>query len=362
MAMSRLVCVGDYEQYAEHNLPNAVRQYFNSGANYEQTYADNVAAFKRYRFRPRYMRDMSERNLTTSLLGHDVTSPIGVSPMSMCRLAHPDGEVALAKACESEGSCFCLSMAATSSVEEVGQAAPGCTRWFQVHVLKDRDMMRRMVQRAQRAGFTALVLTVDCAVHGKRYKDLRNQFSLPPHLKLSNFEEELKRAKSVVATGQSKEEWGRFVNQAFSPAHTWQDIQWLKSVSHLPVVAKGVVTAWDALEAVQHGADAVWVSNHGGRELDCLPATIDALTEVCQAVGDKTEVYLDGGVRSGLDILKALSRGARAVYCGRPALWGLAKDGEAGTSDVLQILKEELSVGMALAGIHTYLKTTATCS
>ncbi|XP_076464465.1 2-Hydroxyacid oxidase 1-like [Babylonia areolata] len=349
--MSRFVCVGDYEEFAEKSLPKWVRDYFNSGANYEQTYADNVAAFSRYKFRPKYMVDVSERQTSTTVLGQKVDSPIGVSPMAMCRLAHPDGEIGLAKACEAEGLCFTLSMCASASVEEVGQAAPDCTRWFQVHVLHDRQMMQRMITRAERAGFTALALTVDCAVHGRRHKEKRNQFSMPPHLKLGNFEEEIKRMQSVISIEKSSQDWGRFVNQAFSSAHTWQDIQWLKSISPLPVVAKGVLTGTDAVTALNHGADAIWVSNHGGRELDCLPATMDALGEVCEAVKGQAEVYLDGGVRSGLDVLKALARGARAVFCGRPTLWGLAHDGQQGAQHVLKILKEELDIGMALAGV-----------
>ncbi|XP_076464837.1 2-Hydroxyacid oxidase 1-like [Babylonia areolata] len=349
--MSRLVCVADYEEFAEKSLPKSVLGYFNSGAFYEQTYADNVAAFRRYKFRPKYMVDVSERQTSTTVLGQKVDSPIGVCPMGMCRLAHPDGEIGLAKACEAEGLCFTLSMSASASVEEVGQAAPDSTRWFQVHMLRDRQMMQRMITRAERAGFTALALTVDCPVHAVRYREEWNQFSTPSHLIPSMFEDELKRMRSVSSTGKSSKDWCGFVNAAFSPAHTWQDIQWLKSISPLPVVAKGVMTGTDAVTALNHGADAIWVSNHGGRELDCLPATMDALGEVCEAVKGQAEVYLDGGVRSGLDVLKALARGARAVFCGRPTLWGLAHNGQQGAQHLLKILKEELDVGMALAGV-----------
>ncbi|KAL8611134.1 hypothetical protein ACOMHN_064424 [Nucella lapillus] len=349
--MSQFVCVADYERYAEATLPRMVREYFNSGATYEHTYHDNVEAFKRYKFRPQYMRDVSELQMCTSLLGQKVSSPLGVSPMAMCRLAHPDGEVALAKACQEEQACCTLSMTASASVEEIGQQAPGCTRWFQVHVLRDRQLMQRMIARAERAGFKAVVLTVDCPVHGRRYKDMRNQFSLPPHLNVANFEEELKRTQSVISTEKSRDRWGQFIDQAFSPAHTWEDVQWLKSVTPLPIVAKGVLTGSDAVLALKHGADAIWVSNHGGRELDYLPATMDAVGEVCEAVQGQTEVYVDGGVRSGLDVLKALSRGARAVFCGRPAMWGLTHSGQKGAQHVLNILREELSNAMGLAGV-----------
>ncbi|XP_046575605.1 hydroxyacid oxidase 1-like [Haliotis rubra] len=342
------VCVEDIKKIAEEKLSKSARVYYNSGANYENTYKDNRKAFGRYKIRPKYMRDVSNRSMATTILGHRVDCPIGVSPVAMCRLAHPDGEVAVARACAKLGRCFILSTMATAGLEEIGEMAPDCLRWFQIHILRDRNLLVQLVQRAERAGFTALVLTVDCPVYGRRHAEMRNDFNLPSTYKPGVLE----GLRSRAGMSEEEREAGltKFLNNLFTSAATWDDLRWLKTITKLPVVAKGITTGEGAREALRAGADAILVSNHGGRELDCVAATIDALPEVVEAVGDRCEVYLDGGVRSGLDALKAIAMGARAVFVGRPILWGLAHAGEEGAEKVLQILGDELSTDMALAG------------
>ncbi|XP_067680143.1 2-Hydroxyacid oxidase 1-like [Haliotis asinina] len=345
---TKLVCVEDFKKIAEANLSKYVREYYNSGANYEDTYGDNTAAFGRYKIRPKYMRDVSSRSMATTILGQRVDCPIGVSPVAMCRLAHPDGEVAVARACARLGRCFTLSTSATAGLEEIGEKVPDCLRWFQIHIITDRNMLIQLVRKAERAGYTALALTVDCHVHGRRHAEMRNHFTLPAPYKLGVLEG--LKSRDGMTEEEREGGWSKFVNSLFCSSATWEDLRWLKTITRLPVVAKGIVTGEGAREAVEAGADAVWVSNHGGRELDCVPATIDALREVVVAVRDRCEVYLDGGVRSGLDALKAIAMGARAVFVGRPILWGLTHAGEEGAKRVLQILGDELNTGMALAG------------
>ncbi|XP_046339316.2 2-Hydroxyacid oxidase 1-like [Haliotis rufescens] len=342
------VCVEDFQKIAEAKLSKSVREYYNSGANYENTYKDNRKAFGRYKIRPKYMRDVSNRSMATTILGQRVDCPIGVSPVAMCRLAHPDGEVAVARACAKLGRCFMLSTMATAGLDEIEEKAADCLRWFQIHIQTDRDLQIQLVQNAERAGFKALALTVDCQVYGRRHAEMRSGFILPAKHKLGVLEGLKSR------TGMSDEErkggWSNFLNNFFSSSATWDDLRWLKTITKLPVIAKGVITGEGAREALAAGADAIVVSNHGGRELDCVPATMDALREVVEVVGDRCEIYLDGGVRSGLDALKAIAMGARAVFVGRPILWGLAHAGGEGAEKVLQILGDELNTGMALAG------------
>ncbi|XP_071081055.1 2-Hydroxyacid oxidase 1-like [Haliotis cracherodii] len=342
------VCIEDFKKIAEAKLSKYVREYYNSGANNEDTYRDNTDAFGRYKIRPKYMRDVSNRSMATTILGQRVDCPIGVSSVAMCRLAHPEGEVAVARACARLGRCFTLSTSATTGLEEIGEKVPDCLRWFQIHILSDRNMLTRLVRKAEDAGFSALALTVDSHVHGRRHAEMRNHFTLPAPYKLGVLEG--LKSRDGMSDEEREGGWSKFVNKLFSSSATWDDLRWLKTITKLPVIAKGIVTGEGAREAVEAGADAVWVSNHGGRELDCVPATMDALREVVEAVGDRCEVYLDGGVRSGLDALKAIAMGARAVFVGRPILWGLAHTGCEGAEKVLQILGDELNTGMALAG------------
>ncbi|KAL4623948.1 hydroxyacid oxidase 1 [Arapaima gigas] len=348
----RLVCVRDYEKKAKKTLPKAIFDYYFSGADEQQTLADNVAAFSRWRLYPRVLRDVSQVDLSVSILGQRLSMPVCVAATAMQRMAHPDGEMATARACRSVGTGMMLSSWATSTIEEVAEAAPDTVRWMQLYIYKDRNLTLSLVRRAEKAGYKAIFLTVDTPYLGRRRNDVRNRFKLPPHLRMANFE-------SPDLAFSSKEGYGEdsglavYVAQAIDPTLKWEDIAWLKKMTTLPVVLKGVLRAEDAKEALKYGVDGILVSNHGARQLDGVPATIDTLPEIVEAVGGRAEVFLDGGVRRGTDILKALALGAKAVFVGRPILWGLACEGEKGVCEVLQLLKDELHLAVALAGCQS---------
>ncbi|XP_036398962.1 hydroxyacid oxidase 1 [Megalops cyprinoides] len=346
------VSVHDYEQEAKRILPKAVFDYYFSGADEQETLADNVAAFSRWRLFPRVLRDVSRLDLSVSVLGQQLSMPVCVAATAMQRMAHPDGETATMRACSSAGTGMMLSSWATSTIEEVAEAAPDSVRWMQLYIYKDRDLTLSLVRRAEKAGYKGIFVTVDTPYLGRRRNDVRNRFKLPSHLRLANF-------ASPDLAFSSKEGYGDdsglavYVAQAIDPTLQWEHIAWLKSVTSLPVVLKGVMRAEDAVEALKYGVDGILVSNHGARQLDSVPATIDVLPEIVEAVGGRVEVFLDGGVRRGTDVLKALALGATAVFVGRPVLWGLACGGDKGVSDVLQLLREELHLALALAGCRS---------
>ncbi|KAE8600882.1 hypothetical protein XENTR_v10013437 [Xenopus tropicalis] len=275
--------------------------------------------------------------------------PICVGSTAMQRMAHPDGETATARACRAVGTGMMLSSWATSSIEEVAEAAPDSLRWMQLYIYKDRNLTKSLVQRAERSGYKAIFLTVDTPYLGRRLADVRNKFQLPPHLRMKNFDTEELAFSSKQGYGEDSG-LAVYVAQAIDPSINWNDIEWLRGITSLPIIVKGIVRADDAKEAVKRGVSAILVSNHGARQLDGVPATIDVLQEITEAVDGKVEVYLDGGIRKGTDVLKALALGARAVFVGRPALWGLAYQGEEGVKDVLNILMEEFRLAMSLAG------------
>ncbi|XP_071438264.1 2-Hydroxyacid oxidase 1 [Pithys albifrons albifrons] len=343
------VCIADFEEYARTFLPKSVYDYYRSGADDQETLAENVAAFSRWQLYPRVLRDVSVLDLSTSVLGHRVSMPVCVAATAMQRMAHADGETATARACQAVGTGMMLSSWATSSLEEVAAAAPGGLRWLQLYVYKDRAVTEGLVRRAERAGYRGIFLTADTPYLGRRIADVRNRFRLPPHLRLKNF------SSSALAFSPGKdfgEDSGLavYVAEAIDASVSWDDIRWLRALTSLPIVLKGILRADDAKEAVKIGVNGILVSNHGARQLDGVPATIDALPDIVEAVEGKVEVFLDGGVRKGTDVLKALALGARAVFIGRPLLWGLAYQGEEGAKEVLQMLKEEFRLAMALTG------------
>uniref|UniRef100_A0A0A9WWN9 (S)-2-hydroxy-acid oxidase n=1 Tax=Lygus hesperus TaxID=30085 RepID=A0A0A9WWN9_LYGHE len=339
-------CVSEFEQLAKSKLPKNWLDYYNSGACNETTLALNKSAFLKLRIKPRMLRDVSKLDTTTTILGKPVPIPIGVSPTAMQRLACPEGEVANIKAVSSTGSIYILSTLSTTSIEDVALAAPNTTKWFQLYIYKDRDITRNLVQRAEKAGFQALVLTVDAAVFGKRYADCKNKFSLPPHLELAN----LRGIAPSNFKGSDGSGLQSYVNSLFDSTLTWEDVKWLQGITKMPVILKGILTAEDALIAADLGIPAIVVSNHGGRQLDTCPASIEALPEIARAVGNRCELYLDGGIRYGTDIFKAIALGAKMVFVGRPAVWGLSCAGEDGVKKVLKILMEEFEQAMALSG------------
>ncbi|NXH27909.1 HAOX1 oxidase, partial [Myiagra hebetior] len=343
------VCIADFEEYAKTFLPKSVYDYYRSGADDQETLADNVAAFSRWKLYPRVLRDVSEMDLSTLVLGQRVSMPVCVAATAMQRMAHPHGETATARACQAVGTGMMLSSWATSSIEEVAEAAPAGLRWLQLYVYKDREVTESLVRRAERAGYRGIFVTADTPYLGRRLADVRNRFRLPPHLRLKNF------SSSDLAFSSGKdfgEDSGLavYVAEAIDASVHWQDIKWLRGLTSLPIVLKGILRADDAKEAVKIGVNGILVSNHGARQLDGVPATIDVLPEIVEAVEGKVEVFLDGGVRKGTDVLKALALGAKAVFIGRPLLWGLAYQGEEGAKEVLQMLKEEFRLAMALTG------------
>jgi 4-hydroxymandelate oxidase len=334
------------EDEARALLESGAFDYIAGGAEDEVTLADNVAAWKRLRLRPKILRDVSAVDTTTTLLGDPVASPIGIAPTAFHRLAHPDGEEASAQAADKAGALMVLSTRATASAADVRAAAPGALLWFQVYVLTDRGRTTRLVEAAVAQGCKALVLTADTPFLGRRLRDVRNRFVLPT---------DIGDASSSLTLEPGEE--GSLIDQ--DPSITFDDIGWLAETGKVPVVVKGVLRADDASRCIDAGAAGVWVSNHGGRQLDGAVATADALPEVVAAVGERAEVYVDGGVRHGSDVLKGLALGARAVFVGRPALWGLATGGSAGVARVLAALQHELAHAMSLAGAPTITDLTA---
>lgn len=330
----------DYERLAEEKLEAGAFGYYAGGAGDEWTLRENVEAFQRWVLRPRVLVDVGSVSTATTVLGTEISMPILVAPTAFHRLAHPDGELATARAADAAGTIMCLSTLATSTPADVASAAPDGGLWYQLYWHPDRGVTRDLVEQAAEARCKALVLTVDLPVLGGRERDLRTQFSLPPEL-VPAFTHSVPGAAEV-----GSEAIGLIVD----PRISWKDLEWLRSLSDLPLVVKGVLTAEDALLACEHGCDAIVVSNHGGRQLDRVPASLDALPEVVEAVGDRCEVLMDGGIRRGVDVVTALALGAKAVLTGRPVLWGLAVRGEEGVADVLEMLRAETEIALALLG------------
>ncbi|HEX2027321.1 MAG TPA: alpha-hydroxy acid oxidase [Nitriliruptorales bacterium] len=324
----------------------AAYDYYAGGADDELTLADNVAAWGRLRLRPHVLRDVSTVDTSTTVLGTPVRLPVLVAPTAYQRLAHDDGEAATARGAAAAGTVMVVSTLATVSLEEVAVAAPDAARWFQLYVRKDRGWSGELVARAAAAGYRALVFTVDLPVLGRRRRDEGHGFSLPEGMEMANIGQ---RLPSVEGSGIAA-----YATDELDPALTFDDIGWVKQRSGgLPVLVKGVLRGDDARDAVAAGADGVIVSNHGGRQLDGAVATADALHEVVDAVGAQAEVYVDGGIRRGTDVVRALALGARAVLVGRPVLWGLATGGDAGVRAVLEELGDQLQRALAMCGLTT---------
>ncbi len=335
------------ERQARERLDPAAYDYFAGGADDELTLAGNALAWESLRLRPHVLRDVASVSTATTVLGAPVSLPVLVAPIAYQRLAHPHGELATSAAAAAAGSLMIVSTQATTSLEAVAQAAPEAPRWFQLYVYRDRRIALDLVRRAARGGYLAIVLTVDVPVPGNRQRDKRNQFRLPPTMELANLApylegESVPSEVDVVGVGRR-----------FDPSLTLETIGWLSRESGLPVVVKGVLRGDDAVACVRAGAAAIVVSNHGGRQLDSAVATADALGEVVDAVAGRAEVYVDGGIRRGVDVVKALALGARAVLVGRPIAWGLCAGGAAGVGEVLDGFREELERGLALCGAPT---------
>ena len=326
--------VWDYERLAAERLEPGAHGYYAGGAGDELTLRDNVEAYRRWILRPRMLVDVETCTTATTVLGQEISMPLLVAPVAFQRIAHPDGEVGMARAALGADTIMCLSTLATSTPAEV--AATGAKRWFQLYVLRDEGITRELIAQARDCGFGALVLTIDAPVRGNRERDARSAFAVPEDITVAAF------GRGGITPKETFE--------MISPSLTWRDLERIAGEAGLPLLVKGVLTAEDAHLACEHGAAGIVVSNHGGRQLDSVAATIDALPEVVEAVDGRLEVLVDGGIRRGGDVVKALALGAQAVLAGRAPLWGLAAGGEAGARHVLELLREEIQLSLQLVG------------
>jgi 4-hydroxymandelate oxidase len=333
------VNVEEFEALARETLEKSVYDYYAGGAEDEITVAANREAFRRLFLKYRVLADVSRVDLSTELLGVPLAFPVILAPTALHRLAHPEGEKMTARAAAAAGTLMTLSTVSSVPLEEVAAAAPAGARWFQLYCNEDRADTERLVARAHRAGYRAIVLTVDAPILGRRERDVRNRFEVPAGL----------TAHPAARPRESGGQWA-LSSLIGQPALSWKDLAWLRSLSPMPLILKGIVRGDDAARAVDEGAAAVWVSNHGGRQLDTAIPTADALSEVVRAVAGQVPVIVDGGIRRGTDVLKALALGACAAAIGRPQLWGLASSGEEGVRLVLEMFREELALAMALSG------------
>lgn len=362
--------VRDYRELARRRLPRQLFDYVEGGAYEEATMAANLADLRRIRLRQRVLRDVSERKLGTTVLGEELSLPVVLAPVGAAGMLARRAEVQAARAAEGVGVPFCESTVSICSMEEVA-AATDCRLWYQLYVMRDRAFAEELMHRAHAVGCRVLVLTVDLAVVGARYRDVRNGIagSLPPAKQLRRGLDfalhpgwvrdvaikgrpltfgNLEQAVPEASTPDDFREW---VDAQFDPAVTWDDLAWVREHWSGPLVLKGILDPEDAREAVARGADAIVVSNHGGRQLDDVPSTITALPAIVDAVGDRVEVLVDGGIRSGLDVVKALALGARACLVGRPWAHAVAARGQQGVADALRILRAEMEVALALTGV-----------
>lgn len=353
-----LVTLADHELHARTQLDDNAWAYFSGGAADEISLHANRSAWDALPLWPRVLRPLAGGHTRVPLLGRTLAHPILLAPVAFQRLAHPDGELAMAYAAAALGAGVVLSTQASVSLESVAQAVlPDLGRgplWFQLYLQPDSGFTQALVQRAEAAGYEALVLTVDAPTSGVRDRERRAGFRLPPGVGPVNLAGLQAPAPSALGPGQSA-----LFDGLLHRAPTWDDIAWLQSITRLPVLLKGVLHPADARQAVSLGAAGLIVSNHGGRTLDTAPATATALPRVVQAVQGKAPVLVDGGIRRGTDVLKAMALGASAVLVGRPAVWGLANAGAAGVAHVLRLLRDELEVAMALTGCATLAEATS---
>ena len=374
--------IQDLRSICKRRLPVGVFGYIDGAAEDERTLQKNIAAYSEVAFKPRVLRDVDNIDLSTNVLGVSVPFPLIISPTGFTRIAHPLGEIAVARAAAREQVPFTLSTMATRSIEEIA-ALSACTQqntedqipvsarnWFQIYVWKDRGLLRELLHRVKQAGFEAIMITVDTAVLGRRERDVRRGFTLPPKIGIDTFFDGIKhpawtwgllsndpiRFANVVGSGiedgSTAITLADHVNAQFDPSLSWGDIEWFRNEWDGPIVLKGIQTVEDAKIATTHGLDAIALSNHGGRQLDDAPAPLKLVEPVTQSVGGQIEVYCDGGVRRGSDIVKAIALGATACMAGRPTLYGLGAAGERGVDWVLHFLREGMERTMALLGVR----------
>lgn len=343
-----LLNVGDYAHAARAKLSKEVCDYYEGGALDEITLRENTAGWERLKLYYHVLAGVGDRDLRTTLLGRKISMPIVVAPTAFHELACAEGEIATAKAAKAAETAFILSSLSNTAMESVFAVAAS-PRWFQLYIYKERAITQALVQRAEAAGAEAIVLTVDAPGLGTRERDMRNRFTLPEGLCVENLSP-LGKGKMPNVSGSGL---AAYVRDNFKSDLGFDDLDWLCGCTKLPVVVKGVCRRDDARQVLEHGAKAIVVSNHGGRQLDTAPATCEVLPHIVDVAGDRCEVYVDGGIRRGSDVLKAIALGARAVLIGRPILWGLTVAGEQGALNVLGILRRELDEAMLLCGCTT---------
>lgn len=365
--MPKAANIEDLRRLARRRLPRFLFDFVEGGADDEVTVRANREAFGRYGFRARSLVDVSTRDLSTTLLGQRLELPVILGPVGLAGLLAPSGEVLAARAAARKGALFALSTMSVCTIEEVAAAVP-TPGWFQLYIWKDRGITRSLVERARAAGYSALCLTVDVPAMGNRERDVRNGFVVPPRFTLTNALDLLMHLGWVLRMTRSpRVTFGNFEDsqaltrrdavsvaaytaQQFDSSVTWADLEWLRGLWPGPLVLKGISCAEDARRAVEHGVQALIVSNHGGRQLDGLPAALDVLPEIVDAVGGRAEIILDGGVRRGSDVVKAIASGARACMIGRPFLYGLAADGQSGVELALELFRKEIDRTLMLLG------------
>lgn len=340
-----LLCLDDVERAAADVVPPDIRDFVTGGAGAEATLAANRTALSGIHLVPRVLTDVSHCGLTTTLLDSSVAMPVGIAPMAFQCLLHPDGELALARAARDAGVVFTASMLGSYPIEEV--TSTGADTWFQLYWLRDRGALADLLQRAEQAGCRAIMLTVDVPRMGRRLRDIRNRFTLPAHVAAANLS-----GPAAAKPDALDDSSAPMVHTAdtFDPSLSWADLDWLRDRTTLPLIVKGILHPEDASRAAGSGVDAIVVSNHGGRQLDGAIPSITALPAVRDAVEDRCEVLLDSGIRNGVDVVRAMALGASGVLLGRPALWGLAVDGERGAARVLSLLRTEIEDAMVLTG------------
>ena len=366
--LAKAASVADLRAIARRRLPRGVFDYLDGGAEDERTLAANEAAFAAVGWRPRVLNEVEDIDVGSTLLGQPLAYPLVLAPVGFPRLLHPDGEIAAARAAERAGLPYSLSTMSSRSIEEV-RAVSGGRLWFQVYAWRDRGLVKEMIERAREAAYETLVLTVDTAVLGRRERDVRRGFSMPPAIGLDTIvdaarhpawswafvrSEPVRFANVVgrhVGDGSSPVVMSEYIKTQFDPALSWADVDWLRSIWDGPVLVKGIGAVEDAVRAADAGVDAVVLSNHGGRQLDGAPAALSLVAPVADAVGGRTEIICDGGVRRGSDIVKALASGATAAMAGRAYLYGLAVAGEPGVDRVLEWLQADMVRTMALLGV-----------
>lgn len=364
--MGDILTIADLKDLARRRVPKMFFDYADSGAWTESTYRANEEDFGKIKFRQRVLVDMSNRSLESTMIGEKVAMPVALAPTGLTGMQHADGEMLAAQAAEEFGVPFTLSTMSICSIEDVASVTKK-PFWFQLYVLRDKDFVLNLIDRAKAAKCSALVLTLDLQILGQRHKDIRNGLSAPPKMTLANIVDIAMRPRwlmGIAATprrtfrnivGHAKgvgdvSSLGSWTNEQFDPQLSWKDVAWIKERWGGKLILKGILDKEDALMAVETGADAIVVSNHGGRQLDGASSSIMALEEIADAVGDRIEVHMDGGIRSGQDVLKALCLGAKGTYIGRPFLYGLGAMGKEGVTLALEIIRKEMDITLALCG------------